>query len=454
MFDKLKKIFSNWHIIAALLFLFCLAIQMLWLAAFFPGAMTGDSISMWKQSAVGFGYYNLQPYFYTALLYHLREIWNSPALVAILQIVVSAALASGFSVFLLRKQANKWLVVGGYLAFVFSIPVMITNTIIHRDASYAALVLLLSIIFVTLFFHEKDETSTTKLVFLGLLLALIASMRYDGAIYLLFAPFLLYIFKLLNKKSILIVFLAGLIGYFVVQVPLGSILQIKENRFLQVYDLETEFIGQIYHDHPETFSTNDIALMTKLTPLKAWQNFDPTDDFTYWEKYKIGNFYSKDFREEWDRMFLKKFWANPVSIIKDRYYMTLGLTRGEKINGPDITANDLGIIQEPLIAPSVRDSFDHYFSLLYKNEFTRFLIWSPFFLLVDAIFLTLAIIKKKKHLIAYILIGLASFVVIIPIVTSGQFRYSYPLYYSSFFVPALYTIKLAKDKKKLGFYSK
>jgi hypothetical protein len=453
--SRLKQFFSNWYAVAILLFLFCLAVQMFWLAAFFPGGMSTDSILLWQQSVVGSGYFNLQPYLYTFFLYHLRQIWDSPALVASIQITTSAVLASGFSTFLLRKGANKWLVVAGYLAFVFSVPVMITNIVILRDASYAALVMLLLIMFVTLFFNDNnDKIPTTKMVFIGLLLALIASFRYDGAIYLLLAPCLLYIFKLMNRKGVIIVLLTGLLGYFVIQVPIGNLLQIKENRYLQVYDLETEFIGQIYHDHPNTFSKNDIALMTKLTPLTTWENFDPTDDYDYWATYKIDNFSLPDFRKQWGKMFFEKIWANPFSIVKDRYDMTLSLLSGKNNGTIKIVPNELQLQQIPLTSPGIKNFFIQLFYLSHKNNFILFFFWSPFYLLVDVAFLTLAIIKKKKPLIVYILLGLASFIVLIPIVTCSQFRYVYPLFYSSFFVPALYTIKMTKDKRATGFYQK
>ena len=452
--NKLKNFFSNWYVIGFILFAFCLVIQLLWLAAFFPGAMTPDSISLWKQSVIGSGYFNLQPYLYTIYLFYLRHIWDSPAIAAIIQVIVSASLVSGFSVFLLRKKANKWLVAAGYLGFVFSIPIMITNTIIHRDAGYAALVLLLSVIFVALFFQKQEEVSTTKMVLLGLLLVLIASMRYDGAFYLIFAPFLLYAFKLVNKKAVFTVLLTGLIGYFVVQVPLSNLFQIKEDRYMQVYDLETEFIAQIYHDNPNSFSASDLALMTKLTPLSRWRNFDPTEDFDYWAKYKNFNFISRDFRKEWNQMFFSKFWTNPASIVRDRFSMVMALVSVEKINGPTIVANDIGLMQRPLTSWQFRGQLNRLFHDTRLGKFTDLLVWSPLFLIIQFAFLVLAIVKKKKYLTAYILIGLASFIVIIPIVTSSQFRYIYPLYYSSFFVPALYTIKLTKSKKTTGFYQK
>jgi len=440
-----KKSWRNPYFIGIALFLFCLTVQGFWLAAFYPGAMTNDSINMWKQSMPAGTMGNLQPYLYTWILSLLRRINDSPEIIASFQIAVSAALVSGFSVFLLKKGANKWLVAGGYLAFTFSIPVMITNTIIHRDSLYASLILLLAIIFVTLFFRKDEELPLTKKVLLGLLLALIASMRYDGAIYLVFAPLLLYVFKLMSRKGVLIVLATGLLGYFMIQVPLASAIKVQNDRYLQMYNLESSFIRAIYVDSPGSFTEKDINIMTTVAPLKTWKKYDPTDDFFYWTEYKIGSFSDPRFSRQWDQMFMRQALTHPGSIIKDRYYMMLGLLRGEKINGPGIVVNDFGLRQSPLTERATRGKLGRTFSWTYNNLIARFFIWSPLYLLIQFGFLTAAIIKKKKHLIVYSLICIMSFLVIIPIVTSGQFRYMYPLFYSSFFVPALYTLKSKEE---------
>lgn len=439
-----KKSWGNPYLSGIMLFLFCLEVQGFWLASFFPAAMTNDSFAMWWQSKATGSMGNLQPYLYTWILSLLRMINDSPAIIASLQVVVSAALVSGLSIFLLRKGANKWLIAGGYLAFVFSIPVMITNTIIHRDSLYAELVLLLSIVFVALFFREK-EISTKQKVLLGLLLTLIASLRYDGAIYLLLAPILLYFFKLMNLKGIMWVMATALLGYFFVQIPLAGLLNVKNDRYLQIYNLETKFVGAVYHDHPETFSQSDLVQMTEVAPLDIWKAYDPTDDIPYWTKYKFATFSSPSSRKQWDSLCYSKVLRYPGSIIKDRYFMTLGLLRGEKVNGPEIVKNEINMKQSPLTTRATRDKLSNFFLSSYQNAITRFFFWSPLYLIVHAVFLVFAIIKKKTYLVVYILISLASFLAIIPLVTSGQFRYMYPLFYTAFFVPALYTLDWKRD---------
>jgi hypothetical protein len=440
----IKKIFSNWYAIAILLFLFCLTVQLFWLCAFFPATMTGDSLNFWRMSAVGSGYKNIQPILYTYLLYGLRQIWDSPAIVSILQTVISSLLLTYFSIFLLKKGANKILVFLGYFAFVFSLPINITNTYIHKDSLYAQLLLLLSIILVGLFFKERDKTKSINFYVIGFLVAIVASIRYDGAVYLILIPLIMYFYKLANKKNLTIVIISSLSLFFCLQVPLPIFLKVNESRYEQFYCVETQVIGLIYQQHGSSFSMADKSIMNTLTPLSNWKNISPTGTEIYWRStFKKDDFKDKNFVSKWNALFLTKMKEYPLYYFKGRVQMTVALLSGYRIYLPGIKRSELGLQQTPIFT---KYDFNGFFLKLvdqsyYENLVARFFLWSPFFLLVHGTFLIMAIIKKKKYMIVYGLIFLVSFLAVIPMVTSSQFRYMYPLFYSSFFVPALYTLK-------------
>jgi len=453
----LKKLSKNWYVIGFLLFTFCLIIELFWLGAFYPATMNGDSINFWRMSALGSGYDNLQPILYTYLLFLLRRIWDSPAIVAILQILISSFLVTYFSMFLLKKGANKILVLLGYFAFVFSITVNISNTFVHKDSLYAQLILFMSIIIVGLFFKKEEETRSINFYLIGIILALIASIRYESVVYLLLIPFLMKYYKLATKRNLLITIITALTLFFCIQVPLPFLLKVKEYRYIQLYDVETQLMGVIFKQHGTNFSTADKSTLTTLSPLVNWDKLDPVWDGSYYSPtFKRALFADPNFASSWNKLFWKKIREYPVCYLSGRLQMAETLIAGGRINYPHIKSNELGLWQISAFDPSeysgfLPDTFAKYnirdFCLklvnmtYYQNYAISFFLWSPFYLLVHLGFLTFALIKKKNYLIFYSVIALISFLAVMPMVTAAQFRYMYPLFYTSFFVPALYTIK-------------
>ncbi len=73
------------------------SIWLIFLFAFWPGFMTGDSIDQWWQFTTG-KYRNLAPLFHTLSVWAITRLWHSPAAVAIIQILVlSSVFAAGLA---------------------------------------------------------------------------------------------------------------------------------------------------------------------------------------------------------------------------------------------------------------------------------------------------------------------------------------------------------------------
>lgn len=85
------------------LFLVSMGMFLLWLIGQWPGYMTPDSFSTWLQvKTLTFG--NLHPIIYSLCVLALMQFFQSPAVVAVFQILITAVLGSYIFYFSLKKK--------------------------------------------------------------------------------------------------------------------------------------------------------------------------------------------------------------------------------------------------------------------------------------------------------------------------------------------------------------
>jgi hypothetical protein len=87
----------------------CCGTWALYLLAFWPGIMTEDSIDQWTQAQRGV-FRDEHPAVHTLLIWLITRLWNSPAAVALLQIVLVASLLALIGRDLLRLAVPRRLV--------------------------------------------------------------------------------------------------------------------------------------------------------------------------------------------------------------------------------------------------------------------------------------------------------------------------------------------------------
>jgi hypothetical protein len=161
---------------------YMLPMVLLWgftLLVFWPGIMSGDSITLWNQNLVG-EYSDWQSAFYALVLAGLMKIWYSPAFIAILQILSFSFLVAWGLKTLQEEGVSKIILWGISLLFGLSpINNLYANTL-WRDIPYALAVMWLTVIAVKIYLSQGKWVEGWGWVWLGVSGFFIAILRQNG----------------------------------------------------------------------------------------------------------------------------------------------------------------------------------------------------------------------------------------------------------------------------------
>jgi hypothetical protein len=175
-----------------------------WLIGYWPGALSYDPISYWlsaKLISIDRAYYPMPLY-----LLLLMQIYDSPAVVALFQILAVAGLGSYIFYFTYKNGVKFYLIVPFFAAFCFSIPIGIYNIGLYNDVPFAILISFWAFFLFLSNFHKKIQNtpiklSIVKISILSLFFLLLCIIRASGLVFIVFVPFILWHFKLLESKS-------------------------------------------------------------------------------------------------------------------------------------------------------------------------------------------------------------------------------------------------------------
>ncbi|MCP4349670.1 MAG: hypothetical protein GY795_29675 [Desulfobacterales bacterium] len=186
------------------MFLLSSGVYSLWLMGQWPGYMTIDSFSTWLQAkTLVFG--GLHPIVYSIYTLALMQIADSPATVAVFQILAASALGSYIFYFCVKKGVPFILVFLFFSAFTLSVPNNVYNITLWKDIPFSMLVIFWGFYIFYLGFEKKHgnplEFSLKKLIVLSSLLVLTSTIRHNGIIYLAFIPLLLLALRLMPLKT-------------------------------------------------------------------------------------------------------------------------------------------------------------------------------------------------------------------------------------------------------------
>ncbi len=163
---------------------------LVWWTAFFPAVMTPDSIDQWRQATSG-EYDNHHPFLHTLTIALIRKIWDSPAAVAFVQMVL-CAFGIGLSFRVLQRTRARWWSLVAYAAYFFLLPIFgIYPVTLWKDILFSLGLLIFSVIWIDarLFRALVDRSSWTAALF-GLAVAYCASLRHNGVIIPALVPLL------------------------------------------------------------------------------------------------------------------------------------------------------------------------------------------------------------------------------------------------------------------------
>jgi hypothetical protein len=150
-------------------------------ALYFPALMTSDSLDQWRQA--GSGHFNdAHPIVYTFLIAGLRKIWDTPAIVALVQ-CVAMGMACGWLIAVVRRALRSSLLpaIAGACLVALHPLVALINVTIWKDVPYtAASVALIAFLLGALFLGQPDLRRPRNIALFCLIAIVCMTTRHNG----------------------------------------------------------------------------------------------------------------------------------------------------------------------------------------------------------------------------------------------------------------------------------
>lgn len=278
---------------------FCFSVLLIYLAAYFPGGLSSDSIMQWHQQKL-FEFSDWHPALHTLLIALCARIVPHPAFALAVQ-MLAYALSVGYACASLRRWRAP-LALCALLCAYLSLSPAISNvmTFLWKDCAFAVSVLTLGVQILHIHFSRGAWLERRRNVFaLAAVLCAASILRHNGlALTLPAIVWLLISFPRLYKR--LLAAAAGFVLLFaLVRGPLYDALDVKPKE-----SLKTETIGvpmvvlsHIYAQSPDALGADAAALMDEFGPWETFRDHDRAGDWndTKWyvanpalEDYTLG----------------------------------------------------------------------------------------------------------------------------------------------------------------------
>ena len=139
LISLLKRVFiedKRW--IFWLIFVNSFLFLLFWLLGQWPGDMNWDTFTIWRKSQALY-LYNIHSFVYILITILLSQFYNSPAIVAISQVILMAGLTAWIFYFAYKNDVSiKWLTFF-YVLLVISIPVGMSTILVNTSTLFALL---------------------------------------------------------------------------------------------------------------------------------------------------------------------------------------------------------------------------------------------------------------------------------------------------------------------------
>lgn len=151
------------------------------LIIFYPGMMTSDSLDQWRQSG-SLSFNDAHPLLYGLMMVAARWLWDSPAAVATVQLVLLST-SSGWLVASVRRATGAPTLLAWFSACLLAVfPLLpMTAVTLWKDVPYSAAVIALTAFVVArLPRRATDEMSVGAAIALALLMFCAMALRHNG----------------------------------------------------------------------------------------------------------------------------------------------------------------------------------------------------------------------------------------------------------------------------------
>ncbi|MCI5179361.1 MAG: hypothetical protein D3911_08580 [Candidatus Electrothrix sp. AW3_4] len=261
-----------------------LAVFGLWLAAFWPGVMSVDSLKIWRAAMLPDVFVNDHPFMNVILYKYLYHIWGNPVIVPLTQVLCTALLISWFGFWLYRQgvqRVQRVLLACWFLFILGSVPIALYNLMLWKDIPFALLVVFWGCLLIK-FSRERQQGrlrwTGQRVVSLILLSLFLAFIRHNGLVYLFILPILFLLLGLVPVKKVLIALVACMLVTGFAFTALYSVGKIAD----------TGFFTQKISGYTKQLSVKNIAsdaertLHNYMTVLNINQTAQKWDKFHYY----------------------------------------------------------------------------------------------------------------------------------------------------------------------------
>ncbi len=214
-------------------FLSALPVWLFYLASYFPGIGSLDVNDQWKQAHGIEPLTNAHPAFHTLSIRFLSAIWESPASIALVQILCLAAVLSYAFSLLWRARVPRTYIVIAFALTILSPRIGLMSILLWKDIPYAVVCVLLAVLIAHYLLEPKVREKRLFWGSLILALTLIPSFRHNGFLVVLGVSCLLPIVFWQQRRAALVCIVAtiALLGGIRLAIQHGFSVEYGDNYF-------------------------------------------------------------------------------------------------------------------------------------------------------------------------------------------------------------------------------
>jgi len=432
---RVLQAFSNPHDRATALGSLTIIPLLIWWAGWYPAIMSSDSVDQWSQ-ALSFEFHNSHPITHTAYLWVISLAWQTPAAVALTQVVM-------FSV-LLALVARRLVQIGVRIPMAIAtvwivvlLPMTAATTIaIWKDVPFT---LAMGWVFTELLLVAKDQSRFWRTwhgpVRLGIGLGLMWALRANGKLTVLVFVVALAIGFRTQWRELVLVGSAVLGVGLVLPTLLVSVLPVANQPIEPAQVFMPDVAAVVVHDR-DALSLDDLALVAAVAPLAIWESqYDCGDSSPLVFHPEFDNSAIRGGSSSYQRLIVHAVVGAPGTVAGHRWcageYLLSPYNRtGTFVHRPpsEIWPNDLGLERAPVSDRAYAVTLWAYKVVEHKR--IEWLTWRPAIVVLLGL-ITYAAVWRRRELRPLRWVGLL-FVVHLGNVfitsPSHEFRYAFGLY--------------------------
>jgi hypothetical protein len=429
----------------------CAAGWSLYLLAFWPGFMTGDSIDQWAQ-VLGAPLHNVHPVYHTLTNWLLTRLWESPAAVALAQIL-ALSLAFGLALReLSRWGVPRWMRAVLTVLFVVS-PVNGALVItLWKDVAYSiAHLVLFSLLAKVARTRGQALGSTRFLLGLAVTLTYTALMRHNGVL-VVFALLGVLVFisprELRRRAGLLALGVAS--TFVLMNGPLFKVLGVAPMSGIFASSLQVHQLGAIAHSAPDSLGPAERQLLEESQPWELWR-----DAYSCYAINPLvfngrmnGSFFDTPRRKDFFALWLREVprnWrvlAEHQACVSSMVWRILQPADGYLyLFNFDMERNTFGLVQEPKL-PAVREELVRFQKSSARPK-RLWWVWRPALYLYLGLFCALVAAARQRSpwVLLCILPVMLHSAILMGVNLAQDFRYQYPVYVVALVSPALLFVR-------------